>query len=145
MRFAKGDAAKKVPTHKSRDQRPIEVLKRTTWTGDCEKSGPLASAIVKSRQNMQPAPGHGTALCATGLERSFPEIGRNVAGALRALNHSGALQIFGVMPANASWSPAVYSLLAPTQVALQTPCHAPAGKGDLKWFTCTRGGALAWM
>ena len=86
------------------------------------------------------APRHGTALCATGLERSFSEIGRNVAGALRELNSSGALHIFGVVPANASWSPAVYSLLSPSRVAAQTPCHAPAGPRDLKWFTCTRGG-----
>mmetsp|Transcript_26490 Transcript_26490/g.60509 ORF Transcript_26490/g.60509 Transcript_26490/m.60509 type:complete len:231 (-) Transcript_26490:302-994(-) len=89
-----------------------------------------------------PSAASGTALCVTGLERSFPEIGRNIRHVVNSLNHSefGPVHAFGVQPVNQSWSAQVHLLLPMTRVAPQKPCHARAEEGGLQWFTCTRGG-----
>ena len=81
------------------------------------------------------------AVCATGLERSFPEIAGNIAHILSALNHStsGRLETFGIEPTNETWSPTVrkHLMLRRSQTFPQRRCHQ---NSILPWFTCTRGG-----
>lgn len=59
------------------------------------------------------------AACVTGLERSFPEIGRNVLGSVLQVGRS--VEFFGVRPANDSWEAMRRAVHFQTTV-LQRPC-----------------------
>ena len=76
------------------------------------------------------------AVCLTGLERSFGEIGANVReGVYRLLGPS--LDFFGVRPPSDSWS-SIFSLLPPfVAVRTQAPCWSDAQRNwTLSWLHC---------
>lgn len=81
----------------------------------------------------------GNAICVTGLQRSFPEISGNIVSVMQLLNASaGGVHLFGVRPANDSWTTAK-RLLQPMTIEMQRPCR-PASAPTPWFFTCTRGG-----
>ena len=84
--------------------------------------------------DMASAPAY--AVCLTGLERSFAEIGGNVREALFTLLHGGRVTIFGVRPSHDSWGE-IKSLLPIARVVEQRPCWTPEQQNmTLKWMHC---------
>merc|ERR1719183_1238027 len=62
------------------------------------------------------------AICLTGLQRSFPEVGGNIKEALGSLLTLDATEIFGVRPATDPWD-AIRRLLPLHRVVPQVQCH----------------------
>ena len=77
------------------------------------------------------------AVCLTGLERSFSEIGANVREAvLRFLGPSSSPTFFGVRPPADPWR-TVHLLLPMHETVLQTRCWTPEQASvTLSWLHC---------
>ena len=76
------------------------------------------------------------AVCLTGLERSFVEVGLNVREGLFTMLRGAVVSVFGVQPANDAWKeiPALIPLHA---VAMQQPCWTPSVQNEtIRWMHC---------
>ena len=87
------------------------------WIGG--RSRPVAHILPESpyRRSLFPAgdatpPSGLAAVCLTGLQRSFPEIGNNIAEAVRDLLAPRHIYYFGIKPVNDSWAAIEYVLLS---------------------------------
>ena len=84
------------------------------------------------------------AVCLTGLQRSFPEIGNNIAEAVRDLLAPRHIHYFGIKPVNDSWA-AIEYVLPMTAVAPQQVCRRPLSPSLTSFYSCHshgRGGNL---
>ena len=77
------------------------------------------------------------AVCLTGLERSFAEIGLNVReGLFTLLNSSRTVSFFGVRPINDEWKE-IPALLPLHGIAVQQPCWSAAAQNNtIAWMHC---------
>ena len=82
-------------------------------------------------------PGLRHAVCLTGMERSFSEIGGNIHHAVHSLFGTplASIVFFGVRPVNDSWHH-IQSWLPMQQVELQTDCPIPVPR----WYGCQAHG-----
>lgn len=79
------------------------------------------------------------AVCLTGLQRSFPEIGGNIKEAVDYLLPPNATEIFGVRPADDPWD-AVRRLLPMQRVVTQAPCQKNLSLSLRLYYFCHQHG-----
>ena len=77
------------------------------------------------------------AVCLTGMERSFSEVGGNIREAVQALlgTPSASIRFFGVRPVNDTWS-YIFRWLPMQRVELQEWCTDPVPS----WYSCNAHG-----
>ena len=76
-----------------------------------------------------------TAVCLTGMERSFAEIGGNIReGLYSALSGASDVRIFGVRPPSDAWS-SIFRMLpiSPSDVEVQRPCWTARAQNATRW------------
>lgn len=79
------------------------------------------------------------AVCLTGLQRSFPEIGGNIKEAVDYLLPPNATEIFGVRPVDDPWD-AVQRLLPMQRVVTQAPCQKNLSLSLRLYYFCHQHG-----
>jgi hypothetical protein len=80
-----------------------------------------------------------SAVCLTGLQRSFPEIGGSIKEAVDYLLPPRAREIFGVRPADDPWD-AVQRLLPMQSLVTQAPCHHNLSLSLRSYYFCHQHG-----
>ena len=83
-----------------------------------------------------------SAVCLTGLQRSFPEIGGSIKEAVDYLLPPRAREIFGVRPADDPWD-AVQRLLPMQSLVTQAPCHHNLSLSLRSYYFCHQHGLTA--
>ena len=84
---------------------------------------PTTSTVAASASGATPAPR--VAVCLTGLQRSFPEIGHNIKEGIYHMAGPGAeIDFFGVKPPEDDWS-AIRQLLPMRAIGTQARCLDP--------------------
>ena len=76
------------------------------------------------------------AVCLTGLERSFVEVGLNVREGLFTMLRGAVVSVFGVQPAKDAWKE-IPTLIPLHGVAMQQPCWTPSVQNEtIRWMHC---------
>ena len=91
------------------------------------------AALAKPESSSKPA-----AICLTGLQRSFPEIGENIREAVRHML-GGAFEVFGVKPPNETWA-TIRRLLPLQRIEPQVPCERALSPHLAQYYHCHQHG-----